>query len=90
MKFQQWKKSLSFLATTGSVSPFIGLFGTVFGIMDAFQKIGQMGSASLAVVAPGISEALIATGVGLVCSHSCFCFLQSIREQNKKTRNRVF
>ena len=56
---------LTFLATTGSVSPFIGLFGTVFGIMDAFQKIGQMGSASLAVVAPGISEALIATGIGL-------------------------
>ena len=56
---------MSFLATTGTVSPFIGLFGTVFGIMDAFQKIGQMGSASLAVVAPGISEALIATGVGL-------------------------
>ncbi len=56
---------LAFLATTGTVSPFIGLFGTVFGIMDAFQKIGKMGSASLAVVAPGISEALIATGVGL-------------------------
>ena len=59
------EEKLSFLATTGSVSPFIGLFGTVFGIMDAFQKIGQMGSASLVVVAPGISEALIATGVGL-------------------------
>lgn len=59
------EEKLSFLATTGTVSPFIGLFGTVFGIMDAFQKIGKMGSASLAVVAPGISEALIATGVGL-------------------------
>ena len=59
------EKHLSFLATTGSVSPFIGLFGTVFGIMDSFQQIGAMGSASLAVVAPGISEALIATGVGL-------------------------
>ena len=56
---------LSFLATTGSVSPFIGLFGTVFGIMTSFQQIGLSGSASLAVVAPGISEALIATGVGL-------------------------
>lgn len=56
---------LSFLATTGSVSPFIGLFGTVFGIMTSFQQIGASGSASLAVVAPGISEALIATGVGL-------------------------
>ena len=56
---------LTFLATTGSVSPFIGLFGTVFGIMSSFQQIGSMGSASLAVVAPGISEALIATGFGL-------------------------
>lgn len=56
---------LSFLATTGSTSPFIGLFGTVWGIMGAFQKIGATGVASLAVVAPGIAEALIATGVGL-------------------------
>ena len=45
-------------ATTGSTAPFIGLFGTVWGIMDAFHGIGQTGSASLAVVAPGISEAL--------------------------------
>lgn len=56
---------LNFLATVGSVSPFIGLFGTVWGIMAAFQKIGASGSASLAVVAPGISEALIATAIGL-------------------------
>ncbi len=56
---------LSFLATTGSTGPFIGLFGTVWGIMGAFQKIGATGLASLAVVAPGISEALIATGIGL-------------------------
>ena len=56
---------LGFLATTGSTGPFIGLFGTVWGIMGSFQKIGQTGMASLAVVAPGISEALIATGVGL-------------------------
>ena len=59
------EEKLTFLATTGTVSPFIGLFGTVFGIMDAFHKIGETGSASLAVVAPGISEALLATGVGL-------------------------
>jgi biopolymer transport protein TolQ len=56
---------LGVLATTGSTGPFIGLFGTVWGIMSAFQKIGATGSASLAVVAPGISEALIATGIGL-------------------------
>jgi biopolymer transport protein TolQ len=62
------EKFLPFLATTGSAAPFIGLFGTVWGIMDAFHEIGQSGSASLAVVAPGISEALIATAIGLVAA----------------------
>ncbi len=61
----QLAKNLSFLATTGSATPFIGLFGTVWGIMASFHDIGQRGSASLAVVAPGISEALIATAAGL-------------------------
>lgn len=56
---------LSLLATTGSATPFIGLFGTVWGIMTSFQEIGLRGSASLAVVAPGISEALVATAAGL-------------------------
>lgn len=59
---------LSFLATTGSSGPFIGLFGTVWGIMSAFQKIGQTKTASLAIVAPGISEALIATAIGLAAA----------------------
>jgi biopolymer transport protein TolQ len=59
------EKGLSFLATTGSAAPFIGLFGTVIGIINAFQDIARAGSASLAVVAPGIAEALIATAVGL-------------------------
>ena len=59
---------LTFLATTGSTSPFIGLFGTVWGIMTAFEGIGKTGSASLAVVAPGIAEALIATAIGLVAA----------------------
>ena len=59
------EKYLTFLATTGSTAPFIGLFGTVWGIMSAFKSIGETGSASLAVVAPGIAEALIATAVGL-------------------------
>ncbi len=58
-------RNLSFLATTGSATPFIGLFGTVWGIMVSFHDIGQRGSASLAIVAPGISEALIATAAGL-------------------------
>jgi len=62
------EKFLTFLATTGATAPFIGLFGTVWGIMSAFEKIGQSGSASLAVVAPGIAEALIATAIGLVAA----------------------
>lgn len=57
--------SLSFLATAANTAPFIGLFGTVWGIMFSFHEIGAQGSASLATVAPGISEALIATAVGL-------------------------
>ena len=62
------EKALPFLATTGNTSPFIGLFGTVWGIMDAFRSIGIKGSASLSVVAPGISEALIATAAGLAAA----------------------
>jgi biopolymer transport protein TolQ len=62
---KQLERGLTFLATTGSSAPFIGLFGTVIGIIDAFQGIGRAGSASLAVVAPGIAEALIATAAGL-------------------------
>ncbi len=61
-------KALSFLATTGNTTPFIGLFGTVWGIMNAFRGIGLRGAASLAVVAPGISEALIATAAGLAAA----------------------
>ncbi len=56
---------LPFLATVGSVSPYIGLFGTVWGIMNSFQALGNVHQATLAMVAPGISEALIATAMGL-------------------------
>ena len=56
---------LNFLATTGSVAPFVGLFGTVWGIMNSFFQIGMQQNSSLAVVAPGISEALFATAIGL-------------------------
>lgn len=62
------EKAIPFLATTGNAAPFIGLFGTVWGIMESFRGIGLKGSASLAVVAPGISEALIATAVGLAAA----------------------
>lgn len=60
--------SVGLLATVGSAAPFVGLFGTVWGIMNSFQGIGAMGSANLAVVAPGISEALIATAAGLAAA----------------------
>jgi biopolymer transport protein TolQ len=62
------ERFLSFLATTGSTTPFIGLFGTVWGIMTSFVGIGRTGAASLAVVAPGIAEALVATAVGLLAA----------------------
>jgi len=62
------ERGLTFLATTGNTSPFIGLFGTVWGIMSSFRSIGIKGSASLAVVAPGIAEALIATAAGLAAA----------------------
>lgn len=72
-----------FLATTGNTTPFIGLFGTVWGIMNSFHGIGQRGSASLAVVAPGISEALIATAAGLAVAIPAVIafnhFMQKIR-----------
>ena len=61
-------RMVPFLATTGNTTPFIGLFGTVWGIMNSFHGIGIKGSASLAVVAPGISEALIATAAGLAAA----------------------
>ena len=62
---EKLERRLSFLATTANTAPFIGLFGTVWGIMDSFREIGVRGTTSLAVVAPGISEALIATALGL-------------------------
>ncbi len=65
---QRLERFLPLLATTGSTAPFIGLFGTVWGIMTSFQEIGMRGAANLAVVAPGISEALIATAIGLVAA----------------------
>ena len=59
------EKYMPWLATTGSVTPFIGLFGTVWGVMDAFTGLGTAGAASLRAVAPGIAEALITTAAGL-------------------------
>ncbi|MBM4281899.1 MAG: protein TolQ [Deltaproteobacteria bacterium] len=64
----EMERLVSFLATVGSTSPFIGLFGTVVGIMKSFGEIGAKGSANLATVAPGISEALVATAAGLLAA----------------------
>ncbi|HSB14410.1 MAG TPA: MotA/TolQ/ExbB proton channel family protein [Bryobacteraceae bacterium] len=62
------ERNMNWLATTASVSPFIGLFGTVLGIIDAFHSIGQAGASSLRAVAPGISDALVATAMGLAAA----------------------
>ena len=85
------EKYLTFLATTGSTSPFIGLFGTVWGIMRAFRSIGASGSANLATVAPGIAEALIATAVGLFAAIPAVVaynfFLHRVRVLTKEMEN---
>ena len=67
-EIERLSRRLEFLATTGSASPFIGLFGTVWGIMHSFRAIGAKGSASIGGVAPGIAEALVATAAGLVAA----------------------
>jgi biopolymer transport protein TolQ len=82
-------KSLSFLATTGSATPFIGLFGTVWGIMSSFQDIGLRGSASLAVVAPGISEALVATAAGLAVAIPAVVFYNHFSNQLEELENEM-
>jgi biopolymer transport protein TolQ len=68
------EQNMSWLATTASVSPFIGLFGTVVGIIRSFQKLGEANSVSLRAVGPGISEALIATAVGLAAAIPAYIF----------------
>ncbi len=73
--------TLNFLATTGSATPFIGLFGTVWRIMSSFHGIGVRGSASLAIVAPGISEALVATAAGLAVAIPAVIFFNNFSSQ---------
>lgn len=67
-EFEMLENNLPFLATVGSVSPYIGLFGTVWGIMESFRALAGVQQATLAMVAPGISEALIATAMGLLAA----------------------
>jgi biopolymer transport protein TolQ len=78
------EKRLTFLATTASVTPYIGLFGTVWGILAAFQQIGGTGSTSLAVVGPYIAEALIATAVGLFAAIPAVYFYNHFADQVKQ------
>lgn len=85
----EMESHLSVLATTGSTAPFIGLLGTVIGIMNSFQDIAQSGSASLAVVAPGISEALFATAVGLFAAIPAVVFYNYLINKIKKIENQI-
>lgn len=91
LEVSHMENKLTLLATTGSTGPFIGLFGTVWGIMGSFHKIGATGSASLAVVAPGISEALVATAIGLAAAIPAVVlynnFLAQIKRQETELNN---
>jgi biopolymer transport protein TolQ len=77
-------KGLSFLATTGSTAPFIGLFGTVWGIKHSFEQIAISQNTSLAVVAPGIAEALLATGIGLVAAIPAVVFYNKLNADSEQ------
>ncbi|MEM8842406.1 MAG: protein TolQ [Pseudomonadota bacterium] len=78
------QKGLPLLATIGSTAPFIGLFGTVIGIMNAFIEIGQSQSTNLAVVAPGIAEALLATGLGLLAAIPAVIFYNKLSSDSDR------
>jgi biopolymer transport protein TolQ len=77
------EKHITFLATTAAVTPFIGLFGTVLGIVSAFQRIGLLGSTGLDVVAPGIADALIATAAGLAAAIPAVYFYNLLTQRVK-------
>lgn len=88
-EIEKLENFMGFLATTGSVTPFIGLFGTVWGIMDSFREIGMRGSASLATVAPGIAEALITTAAGLFTAIPAVIFYNHFLRQIKSLVNEM-
>jgi biopolymer transport protein TolQ len=77
------ERRVSFLATTASIAPFIGLFGTVWGIMNAFQSIGQTGSTSIAAVGPSIADALVATAAGLFAAIPAVLFYNHLTQRAK-------
>jgi biopolymer transport protein ExbB/TolQ len=88
-KLKSIEKGLPFLATLGSAAPFIGLFGTVWGIMNSFTAIAQQKDTSLAVVAPGIAEALFATAVGLAAAIPAVIFYNQITVALGRASDRV-
>ena len=81
---ERLEKHLTFLATVGSTSPYIGLFGTVWGIMNSFRGLATVNQASLAVVAPGISEALVATAIGLFAAIPAVIAFNKFNNDSKK------
>lgn len=81
---ERLNQGLSFLATTGSTAPFIGLFGTVWGIKHAFEQIAISQNTNLAVVAPGIAEALLATGIGLVAAIPAVVFYNKLNADSER------
>ncbi len=83
VELSRLESRIGFLATTASITPYIGLFGTVVGIMASFQCIGETGSSSLAVVAPGIAEALIATAAGLFAAIPAVYYYNDLTGQVK-------
>ena len=82
-------KSYTFLATVGSTAPFIGLFGTVWGIMNSFQSIAISRNTSLAIVAPGIAEALFATALGLLAAIPAVVAYNKFNSDSKKYSQRL-
>ena len=83
------EKNFSFLATVGSTAPFIGLFGTVWGIMNSFQSIAVSRNTSLAIVAPGIAEALFATALGLLAAIPAVIAYNKFNNDSKKYSQRL-
>ena len=83
------EKNFSFLATVGSTAPFIGLFGTVWGIMNSFQSIAVSRNTSLAIVAPGIAEALFATALGLLVAIPAVIAFNKFNNDSKKYSQRL-
>ena len=83
------EKNFSFLATVGSTAPFIGLFGTVWGIMNSFQSIAVSRNTSLAIVAPGIAEALFATALGLLAAIPAVMAFNKFNNDSKKYSQRL-